>query len=80
MRRLLAETRSIRNATRTWARHSSRLSPRRPVETRSTALMLRSELRASVSACWTASSELLLEVPISSMILTAAMLLLRFRG
>ena len=37
-------TRSTRKATRTWARHSSRLSPRRPVETRSTALMFRSGL------------------------------------
>ena len=37
---------SIRNATRTWARYSSRFSPRIPVETMSTARMLRSELCA----------------------------------
>ena len=35
---------STRNATRTCARHSSRLSPRRPVETTSIARMFRSEL------------------------------------
>ena len=36
--------------------------------------MLRSELRASFSACCTASSELFYEVPISTMIFTTAML------
>src|SRR5438552_12542792 len=55
---------------RTCARHSSRLSPRSPTETTSTALMLRSVLRASASPCWTASSELFVEVPTSSMIFT----------
>src|SRR4051795_3911833 len=63
----------MRKATRTCARHSPRSSPRRPVDTTSTALMLRSVLRASPSACWTASSELWVELPTSSMILVTAM-------
>src|SRR3954469_3125056 len=42
---------STRNATRTWARHSSRFSPRSPVETTSIARMFRSELCACFSAC-----------------------------
>ena len=36
--------------------------------------MFRSVFRASLSACWTASSELVPELPTSSMILTTAML------
>src|SRR5947209_7446138 len=62
----------MRNAIRTCARHWSSESPRRPVETTSTALMLRSVFRASASACWTASSELVPELPTSSMIFTTA--------
>src|SRR3954468_14776816 len=63
----------MRKATRTCARHSPRSSPRRPVDTTSTALMLRSVRRASPRACWTASSELWVELPTSSMILVTAM-------
>src|SRR4029079_17165107 len=66
-------TLSTRKATRTCARHSPRPSPRRPVDTTSTALMLRSDFRASASACCTASSELSVELPTSSMILVTAM-------
>src|SRR5437763_7828523 len=62
----------MRNDTRTSARHSSRLSPRRPVDTTSTALMLRSVDCASLSADLTASSELVLELPTSSMIFVTA--------
>src|SRR6266508_3427620 len=65
-------TRSIRIDRRTNARHSSRFSPRRPVETTSTALMLRSVTRASSSAAFTAASELSVELPTSSMILVTA--------
>src|SRR4051794_20064563 len=63
---------SIRNATRTWARNSSRFSPRIPVETMSTARMLRSDDCAWVSACLAASSVDVFELPTSSMILTTA--------
>src|SRR3954449_9108013 len=63
---------STRKATRTWARHSSRFSPRSPVETTSIARMLRSELCACLSACCAASSEDFLELPTSSMIFTTA--------
>src|SRR5215216_1315720 len=63
---------STRKATRTWARHSSRFSPLRPVETTSTARMLRSEVCACLSACCAASSEDFLELPTSSMIFTTA--------
>src|SRR5688500_7102489 len=63
---------SMRNATRTWARHSSRFSPRSPVETTSMARMLRSEVWACFRACCAASSEDFLELPTSSMILTTA--------
>src|SRR6185437_15641145 len=73
--RLLAYslTLSMRNEMRTCARHSVSPSPRSPVETTSTALMFRSVLFASASACCTASSELWLELPTSSMILVTAM-------
>src|SRR4051812_28255759 len=64
---------STRNETRTCARHSPRPSPRRPVETTSTALMLRNERCASASAWRTASSELSVELPTSSMIFVTAM-------
>jgi hypothetical protein len=57
---------------RTSARHSSRLAPRSPVETTSTALMFRSDSRASSSAAWTAASELSLELPTTSMIFVTA--------
>src|SRR3954452_22964098 len=63
---------STRKATRTWARHSSRFSPRSPVETTSIARMFRSELCACFSACCAASSEDFLELPTSSMIFTTA--------
>src|SRR3954471_12932090 len=43
-----------------------------PVDTTSTALMLRSVLFASASACCTASSELCVELPTSSMIFVTA--------
>src|SRR4051812_36089937 len=66
-------TLSMRNEMRTCARHSPRSSPRSPVETTSTALMLRSVRRASPSACCTASSELSVELPTSSMIFVTAM-------
>jgi len=59
---------------RTCARHSPSSSPRRPVETTSTALMFLRVRRASASACWTASSELRVELPTSSMILVTAIL------
>ena len=65
-------TRSTRNEMRTSARHSSRSSPRSPTETTSTALMLRSVACASASAALTASSELVVELPTSSMILVTA--------
>src|SRR3954468_24727950 len=64
---------STRNEMRTCARHSPRPSPRRPVETTSTALMLRNERCASASAWRTASSELSVEPPTSSMIFVTAM-------
>src|SRR5690348_12596111 len=64
---------SIKNATRTWARYSSRFSPRMPVETMSTARILRSEPCACSSACLAASSVDVLELPTSSMIFTTAM-------
>src|SRR4051812_5857311 len=67
---------SIRNATRTWARYSSRFSPRIPVETMSTARMLRREPWACCSACLAASSVDVLELPTSSMIFTTAMRIL----
>src|SRR4051794_12670421 len=67
---------SIKNATRTWARYSSRFSPRMPVETMSTARMLRSEPCACCSACLAASSVDVLELPTSSMIFTTAMRIL----
>src|SRR5215218_4776454 len=67
---------SIKNATRTWARYSSRFSPRMPVETMSTARMLRSEPWACCSACLAASSVDVLELPTSSMIFTTAMRIL----
>src|SRR5262245_6100380 len=60
------------NATRTWARYSSRFSPRIPVETMSTARMFRSDVFACSSACLAASSVDVLELPTSSMILTTA--------
>src|SRR5436190_753854 len=72
-------TRSIRKATRTCARHSSRLSPRRPVETTSTALMLRRVWRASLRAACTAASEPSLEEPTTSMILTTDTVLLSWQ-
>src|SRR6187200_2335300 len=62
----------MRIERRTSARHSSRFSPRRPVDTTSTALLLRSVTRASSSAAFTAASELSLELPTSSMILVTA--------
>src|SRR6185312_439230 len=65
---------SIRNATRTWARYSSRFSPRIPVLTMSTARMFRSEVCACFSACIAASSLDVLELPTNSMILTTATL------
>src|SRR5262249_9504118 len=55
-----------------WARYSSRLSPRIPVLTMSSARMLRSELCACESACFAASSLDVLELPTSSMIFTTA--------
>src|SRR6185312_990868 len=67
---------SIRKATRTWARYSSRFSPRIPVETMSTARMLRSVPSAWCSACFAASSVEVLELPTSSMIFTTAISLL----
>src|SRR6185437_4808217 len=67
---------SIRKATRTCARYSSRFSPRIPVETMSTARMLRSEPCACASACLAASSVEVLELPTSSMIFTTAISLL----
>ena len=57
---------------RTSARHSSRFSPRSPTETTSTALMLRSVACASARAALTASSELVVELPTSSMIFVTA--------
>src|SRR4051794_8507065 len=73
--RLLAysPTLSMRNEMRTCARHSPSPSPRSPVETTSTALMFRSVFCASASACCTASSELWVELPTSSMIFVTAM-------
>src|SRR2546421_3955971 len=65
-------TRSTRKEMRTRARHSSRFWPRRPVDTTSTALMLRSDCRASFSAAFTAPSELSGELPTTSMILVTA--------
>src|SRR5207248_445446 len=65
-------TRSIRKEIRTSARHSSRFSPRSPIETTSSALMLRRVAWASASAALTASSELVVELPTSSMILVTA--------
>src|SRR5215218_1091653 len=67
---------SIRKATRTWARYSSRFSPRIPVETMSTARMLRSDPCACSSACLAASSVDVFELPTSSMIFTTAMRIL----
>src|SRR5215203_753815 len=67
---------SIKNATRTWARYSSRFSPRIPVETMSTARMLRSDPCACSSACLAASSVEVLELPTSSMIFTTAISIL----
>ena len=46
----LVDALELGRRSRTWARHSSVTSPRRPVETMSTALMLRSVFRASASA------------------------------
>src|SRR5262245_25892458 len=65
---------SIRKATRTCARYSSRFSPRIPVLTMSTARMFRSEVCACFSACIAASSLDVLELPTNSMILTTATL------
>src|SRR5829696_2568996 len=63
---------STRKATRTCARYSSRFSPRIPVETMSTARMLRSVPWACASACFAASSVDVFELPTSSMIFTTA--------
>ena len=53
----LSRPRSLtRKATRTWARYSSRFSPRIPVETMSTARTFRSVPCACASACFAASS------------------------
>src|ERR1019366_8988419 len=61
-------TLSTRNEIRTSAPHSSRLSPRKPTDTTSSPLMSRKVLRLSVSAFWTASSELDDDLPMTSMI------------
>ena len=65
-------SRSTTNATRTSARHSFRSSPRRPFETTSTPVMLRTVRRASSSAWRTASSDPVVERPMISMVLAAA--------
>ena len=63
-------TLSTRNEIRTSAPHSSRLSPRSPTETTSSALMLRRLRFASDRALLTASSELVVDRPTTSMIFT----------
>jgi hypothetical protein len=62
---------------RTSARHSAAPSPRKPRETTSTPVMLRTVRRASSSAWRTASSELVVERPMISIVLAAATLSLR---